>query len=35
MENVPILNISPAEQNFAAFNTIFGIDVNDVKCFKS
>ena len=34
-ENVPILNKSPAEQNLAAFNMIFGIDINDVKCFKS
>ena len=25
-ENVPILNKSPAEQNLAAFNMIFGID---------
>ena len=34
-ENVPILNKSPAEQNLVAFNMIFGIDINDVKCFKS
>ena len=34
-ENVPELNKNPAEKNFGAFNEIFGIDVNGVKCFKS
>ena len=35
VENILILNKSQAEYNFATINTIFGIDVNDVKCFKS
>ena len=34
-ENVPILNKSPAEQNFATFNAIFGVDVDDVQCLQS
>ena len=34
-ENVLILNIIQVEENVSAFNTIFGIDVNGVKCFKS
>ena len=35
VENVLILNKPQAEQNFATINAIFGIDVIDVKCFKS
>ena len=35
VENILILNKSQAEYNIATFNTIFGIDVNDVKYFKS
>ena len=35
VENVPTLNKTEAEQNFAALNTIFVIDVHDVKCFES
>ena len=35
VENILILNKSQAVKNFATINTIFGIDVNDVKSFKS
>ena len=34
VENVLILNKPQAELNFATFSAIFGIDVNDVKCFN-
>ena len=34
-ENVIILNTIQVEQNVSAFNTIFGIDIDGVKCFKS
>ena len=35
VENVLILKKPQGELNFATFNAIFGIYVNDVKCFKS
>ena len=34
-ENVLILNKIQVEENVSAFNTIFGIDINGDKCFKS
>ena len=34
-ENVLILNIFQVEENASAFNTIFGIDIEGVNCFKS
>ena len=34
-ENVLILNKIQVEENVSAFNTIFVIDINGVKCFKS
>ena len=34
-ENVLILNKIQVEENVSAFNTIFGIDINGVKYFKS
>ena len=34
-ENVLILNIIQVEKNVSAFNTIFGIDIDGVNCFKS
>ena len=33
-ENVLILNKIQVEENVSAFNTILGIDINGVKCFK-
>ena len=33
-ENVLILNIIQVEGNASAFNTIFGIDIDGVNCFK-
>ena len=34
-EDVLILNKLQVEENVSAFNTIFGIDINGVKCFKT
>ena len=34
-ENALILNIIQVEENAFAFNTIFGIDIDGVNCFKS
>ena len=34
-EHVLILNKIQVEEKVSAFNTIFGIDINGVKCFKS
>ena len=34
-ENVLILTIIQVEENVSAFNTIFGIDIDGVNCFKS
>ena len=34
-EHVLILNKIQVEETVSAFNTIFGIDINGVKCFKS
>ena len=34
-EIVLTLNKIQVEENVSAFNTIFGIDINGVKCFKS
>ena len=35
VDNVLILIKPQAQLNFDTLNVIFGIDVNDVKCFKS
>ena len=34
-ENVRIFNTIQVEENVSAFSTIFWIDINGVKCFKS
>ena len=34
-EHILILNTIQVEETVSASNTIFGIDINGVKCFKS